>query len=371
MSDQKSAFFLPDGTYLLSHSVGRPLKAAKAGFEQDYWQPWCQSGREPWGDWLSAVEGFRTALGKLFDGNARDFCPQVNLSSALTKLVLSHPRLKASGARILMCEEDFPSMGFALQQALPHARLEFIPAGVDITDANAWEAYLTPGLDLVFISHAFSNLGALSPVEALVPRCRELGILTLVDVAQSAGAVPLSVTGLAPDFLIGSAVKWLCSGPGAAYLWVHPERLAECEPVDVGWFSHENPFEFNIHDFRYHPSALRFWGGTPSVAPYVIGAHSIGWFASLGADKVRAHNQALISMLYDGLHQYGAGPSQAQSRSGTAILQFGDSTAAVMAALNQASISVDNRRYGMRVSPHLYNDEADIQRFIACVRGAL
>lgn len=376
--DYKSQFYLPGGSYLLNHSVGRPLKAARAGFEQDFWQPWCDSGREPWGDWLGGIEGFRAALASLFDANKEDFCPQTNLSSALTKLLMSHPRLNRVGARVLMCEEDFPSMGFAVQQALPEARLSFIPQGADITDANVWQQHIDAGLELVFISHAFSNLGALAPIKELVPYCRELGVMTLVDVAQSAGVVPLSLSELAPDFLIGSSVKWLCGGPGAAYLWVHPERLDECEPVDVGWFSHENPFEFDIHHFKYHPSALRFWGGTPSVAPFVLAAHSINWFAKLEKGLLRQHNQALVSMLYDELHQAGAISSAvrspgsgiaAHSRSGTAILNFAEHNEAVIAALTQTNISVDKRRYGLRVSPHLYNDVEDIARFIACVKA--
>ncbi|MBT1445270.1 aminotransferase class V-fold PLP-dependent enzyme [Shewanella sp. JM162201] len=382
--DYKSQFYLPEGRYLLNHSVGRPLLSAKAGFEADFWRPWCDSGREPWGHWLNAIEAFREALARLFDGDKADFCPQVNLSSALTKLLMSHPRLNRVGARVLMCEEDFPSMGFAVQKALPKAQIRFIPQGQDLTDANVWQQYLDAELDLVFISHAFSNLGVLAPVADIVGRCRELGVLSLVDVAQSAGVVPLSLTELAPDFLIGSSVKWLCGGPGAAYLWVNPVRINECEPIDVGWFSHENPFEFNIHHFQSHPSALKFWGGTPSVAPFVLASHSINWFANLGEKYVRAHNQALVSMLYDLMHQYGASDSAvsstsklmvstvpAERRSGTAILDFGDDNDVVMARLSEANISVDKRRYGLRVSPHLYNDGADIAAFIDCVQGAL
>ncbi|WP_372871237.1 aminotransferase class V-fold PLP-dependent enzyme [Shewanella sp.] len=369
--DYKSQFYLPDGSYLLNHSVGRPIKVAREGFERDFWQPWCASGREPWGDWLGGIDRFRSALASLFDGHKDDFCPQTNLSSALTKLLMSHPRLGRSGARVLMCEEDFPSMGFALQKALPEAKLSFIPQGADITDANVWQQHINAGLDLVFISHAFSNLGALAPVTELVPYCRELGVMTLVDVAQSAGVVPLSLATLCPDFMIGSSVKWLCGGPGAAYLWVNPKRISECEPVDVGWFSHENPFEFDIHHFKSHPTALKFWGGTPSVAPFVLASHSIDWFAALGSEQVRAHNQALVSRLYDGLHQYGANDFATECRSGTAILDFGDKNDVVMAGLAEASISVDKRRYGLRVSPHLYNDAGDIGRFIECVRACL
>ena len=65
------------------------------------------------------------------------------------------------------------------------------------------------------------------------------------------------------------------------------KRLSSCNPKDVGWFSHENPFEFDIHNFRYHDSALKFWGGTPVVAPFAIATNSINYFTNIGIKKYK------------------------------------------------------------------------------------
>lgn len=365
MRDYQRDFILPEQAYLLSHSVGRPLASARTAFEQAYFSPWQDSGREPWGDWLAGIEGFRGALAKLFHANIDDFCPQSNLSSALVKLLMSHPRLSHSPV-ILMAEQDFPSMGFAVQQALPNARVRFIPNSVDLTDANQWQSWLTADVDLVFISHVYSNTGECAPVVELAELARRLNVLSLVDIAQSAGVIPLNLTQLNADFVIGSSVKWLCGGPGAGYLWVNPQRTHECTPKDVGWFSHENPFEFDIHHFKYHPGALRFWGGTPSVAPFLLAAHSIEYFAGLGVETVRAHNQSLLDMLHQHIPELMVSPTPQDKRSGTGIISTQDN-AALLGLLSEAGFSLDLRRAGLRVSPHIYTGREDMERLIECI----
>lgn len=368
----KHDFTLSSGCYLLNHSVGRGLKSSQADFNQHFFAPWQGSNKEPWQQWLASIERFTGALSKLFNSPVENFCPQANLSSSLTKIIMAYPRLQKANCKVLMAESDFPSMGFAMQKALPDsATIDFITSDADLSDAKVWQKHLSADYDLVFISHAYSNTGQQAPLESIVTCAKQHNVLTLLDVAQSAGVLALDLTALQPDFMIGSSVKWLCGGSGAAYLWVNPAKLQQCEPQDVGWFSHQSPFEFDIHHFDYHDSALRFWGGTPSVAPFVIAGHSIDYFARLGVDKVRAHNIALLDKLSGAFATFLISPSETHKRSGTAILNFGKQQKAVLKALEKADISVDARAYGIRVSPHIYNDLADIENFIAVIKSVI
>ncbi|MGS0728862.1 aminotransferase class V-fold PLP-dependent enzyme, partial [Shewanella sp. 0m-11] len=93
MQSFKDDFSLAPGSYLLNHSVGRPLKDAEQAFSKQFFAPWQTSGKEPWHDWLQVIEQFSQGLAKLFNARVEEFCPQVNLSSALTKLVMSLERL--------------------------------------------------------------------------------------------------------------------------------------------------------------------------------------------------------------------------------------------------------------------------------------
>lgn len=372
VKNYKADFCLPEqGCYLLNHSVGRPLKTAQQVFEDKFFSPWQTQSTEPWQQWLSSIEIFQSALGQLFNHAPENFCPQANLSSALCKLVMSHPRLTKTSARVLMSEQDFPSMGFALSHALPECEIIFIPKDLDITSFDVWNSYISEDIDLVFISQVYSNSGQQAPIQSVVDKTKQLGVLSLIDVAQSAGIIPLDLTETAADFMIGSSVKWLCSGPGAAYLWVHPSHIEDCKPKDVGWFSHDNPFEFDIHDFRYHQGALRFWGGTPSVAPFILAAHGISYANQIPSGLARQHNVHLLTLLGKAFAEQLVSPMAANKCSGTAILQFGDAQSVVLKALKTAHIGVDARSLGIRVSPHIYNDEDDIANLIEVINKAI
>ncbi|MFC3034535.1 aminotransferase class V-fold PLP-dependent enzyme [Pseudoalteromonas fenneropenaei] len=359
-------FHLPQGHYLLNHSVGRPLKSLAAHLQQHYFTPWCEGAVEPWGTWLQGVDDFRTQLAILFDSDARLFCPQTNLSSGLTKLLQSLP---AGKLNILMSEADFPSMGFVMQHARDDIAQRFIAKTEDMSDPEVWLAHLDDSLDWVFVSQVYSNTGQQAPLAAICTRAKQLGIRVIVDVAQAAGVLPLSLLQLQPDALLGSSVKWLCGGPGAAYLWVCDALLAECQPKDVGWFSHANPFEFDIHHFAYHPDALRFWGGTPSVQSYISAAHAIAYFNQLGVAQVRAHNWQLLTDLHQALGDWVVSPREQNRASGTAIVNLPQGNQALLKALKAAQIAVDERALGIRISPHIYNSAADIAALVAVVNG--
>jgi selenocysteine lyase/cysteine desulfurase len=368
----KNDFALSKGVYLLNHSVGRPLNTAQQAFSKNFFSPWQHSNDEPWQNWLGIIDQFTSGLAKLFNARESEFCPQVNLSSSLTKIIMSLDKLQEKNCVVLLSENDFPSIGFALQKALPKScELRFIPTHLDMSCANVWDEYLTNDVDLALISHAYSNSGQLAPLSDIIPMAKLRGILTIIDVAQSAGVVPVDLSALKPDFMIGSSVKWLCGGPGAAYLWINTDHIQTCQPKDVGWFSHDNPFEFDIHDFRFHDSALKFWGGTPSIAPYAIAEHSINYFAKIGSQAIREHNQQLMNLIADEFPDKIISPIEPLRRSGTIILNFGKQQDAILRALNDNNITLDCRSLGLRISPHIYNEASDINQLLSVIKASI
>jgi selenocysteine lyase/cysteine desulfurase len=318
---------------------------------------------------LEAVAGFRSALSRLLNSPAENFCPQVNLSSALTKILQSLP-LNGPRDTIVYTEEDFPSIGFVLQQARRFGyRLRAIPSSTETTDAAQWDSALDESTALVMVTHVHSNTGRQVPVENITRNARERGVISVVDIAQSAGCIPIDLQAWSADFVIGSCVKWLCGGPGAGFLWVRPELQVACEPIDVGWFSHENPFEFDIHDFRYAGNADRFWGGTPSVQPFVVAANSIHTICDIGVQTIRSHNLALTQRLIDALPPASvATPTPAEQRGGTLVIGL-DKTALEAAAkrLEASKVLFDLRPTGIRLSPHIYNDASEIDVAAQCL----
>jgi len=349
-----TAFLTPGpGPYVLTHSVGCLPRTARDALEAGYLEPWAADGGHAWPAWLERIDAFRAALARLFGGAPADYCPQSNLSSGLAK-VLSALRPDPHRPTLLAADESFPSLGFVLDRATRRGwRMRLAPHRPD--DLDAWTEALTGDVRAVLVTHVHSNSGRVAPVAAIARLCAQRDILCVVDVAQSAGILPLDFPALGADVVLGSCVKWLCGGPGAGFLWARPELVTRLEPDDVGWFSHADPFEMDIHSFRYAPDARRFWGGTPSVASYVVAAASLGVIHELGVESILAHNRRLIAAFSDALPDEWRARLPAWPTGGTLCIPLGERQPAITAALSARGVQYDCRGDVVRISFHACN----------------
>lgn len=165
-------FNKPLGPYFLSHSVGLLPVTARAALEDAFFVPWAAGDADVWLAWLAALDMFRETLAPVIGAKAQDICPQTNVSSALSKVLFSLP-VESGRTKIVLCEEDFPTVGFVIAQA---ERLGltpvFIKGGPSLADAEAWDAAYREDVHLVHITHVFSNLGLKTPVAEIVARAR-------------------------------------------------------------------------------------------------------------------------------------------------------------------------------------------------------
>ena len=99
---------------------------------------------------------------------------------------------------------------------------------------------------VVAFSHVLFRTSYIMDAAAIARRAREVGATVVLDAYQSAGIVPLDVAALGVDFAVGGCLKWLCGGPGAAFLYTRPDRLKTARPSVTGWLSHSSPFAFDI-----------------------------------------------------------------------------------------------------------------------------
>lgn len=348
----------------MTHSVGCLPKRCHEALQQTLFEPWKSQGGDAWNSWLTVIERFRESLAGFLGGRAVDYCPQANLSSGLAKLLAALP--KPTSRKVLLAAEDsFPSLAFALQGAAKFGfETQLIPRLHDPSVVASWAQALTADVAAALVTHVHSNTGVVAPVAEIAALCRERGIFCIVDIAQSAGILPLSVAEFAADAVLGSCVKWLCGGPGAGFMWINPARVQDLLPTDVGWFSHADPFEFDVHSFRYAPDARRFWGGTPSIAPYAIAAESVRVLAGIGIRDIRAHNSQLIEGFRTELPRRWRSEIDAARIGGTICLPLGGALDEVRRALQANAVRVDYRGAAVRLSFHIYNT-AEEAAFIA------
>jgi kynureninase len=365
-------FYLPGtGPYCLTHSVGCLPRPSVEAIHREYLKPWQLSGGDAWDSWLSVIKKFKEQLARLLGGHADDYCPQSNLSSGLAKLLPALPR--AGGRQVLLAAEDsFPSLAFVLQRAEPIGfQLRLIGRRHDPANANVWAEALSHDVAAVLVTHAHSNTGVVAPVAKIASLCRERGILCIADVAQSAGILPVSVADFGADIVLGSCVKWLCGGPGAGFMWISPALIQHLEPPDVGWFSHADPFEFDVHSFKFAADARRFWGGTPSIAPYAIAAQSMQVLTEIGISALRAHNIQLMQVFRDGLAPAWRARIDLERAGGTICLHLGDALPDAVRALRDNAARFDCRGPVLRLSFHIYNTAAEAALVARCLSGKI
>ncbi|MFZ9035326.1 MAG: aminotransferase class V-fold PLP-dependent enzyme [Francisellaceae bacterium] len=363
-----AAISTPESIYLLNHSVGLAPENTAIALAKQFFSPWSTADESIWSNWLGGIEKFKAELAQLLNGKPCDFCPQTNLSSGLTKILYSLP-FSATKKTILLSEQDFPSMAFVCQMTKRFGfDTRFIPKDEDLNDETTWAHFLDDTIGVVLITHVLSNTSQVLPVQKITSLCQQHKVYSIVDIAQSVGILPIDIDDFNADFILGSSVKWLCGGPGAAFLWVNPKLIDQCQPVDVGWFSHENPFEFDPHRFQYATDASRFWGGTPSIAPFIIAANSIEYINTIGIEAIRRHNLRLTQPIIDRLSDHNLmSPRPEDQRGGTVVIDMKENQPYFIEALNVKNIKFDQRETGIRLSPHIYNSESEVAILLSCI----
>lgn len=353
----RDVFEVPE-RYFLSHSVGCLPKSSQKAMSDHYFKPWGQSGGNAWPDWLSILEDYRSKIGEMLGVSSEGMCPQINVSSALTKILYSLPR-QASRNVILLSPHDFPTNGFVFKQAERSGyKLKFVEG--DITDPQVWNRAFDSATAIVHITHALSNTSHLLPVKEICEMARQKEVVSIVDIAQSVGVVPIDLIDWKADFAIGTGVKFLCCGPGACFLYASKQMLENCTPVDVGWFSHENPFEMDIHDFRYADDAMKFFGGTPSPAPFILANESLSLLQHIGHQSIYETIQTSLSVLIEGLPKAILKSPQDDHARGATLVVTPPNRDRLREALKVQNILHDERAEGFRFSIHAYTSSSDL-----------
>ncbi|HZT54513.1 MAG TPA: aminotransferase class V-fold PLP-dependent enzyme, partial [Gaiellaceae bacterium] len=195
-----------------------------------------------------------------------------------------------------------------------------------------------------------------------------VGAHVVLDCYQSAGVVPLDLTALEVDFAVGGSVKWLCGGPGAAWLYVRPDLADRLEPTLVGWQGHARPFAFEP-ELEYAAGARRFLTGTPNVPALYAATAGYDVIEEVGVAGIRERSLALTQLAIDLCDEAGlevASPRDPDRRGGTVTVSTPDH-AAVHRELGERGIVCDFRpgpAGGVRLGPHFYTTEDEVRHAV-------
>jgi selenocysteine lyase/cysteine desulfurase len=227
----------------------------------------------------------------------------------------------------------------------------------------------------VAVSHVEYFNGFRNDLRALSEIAHEHGAYLIVDAIQSAGAVRIDVKRDDVDFLTAACYKWLLGPPGAGYLYVKEELIEKSEPPFVGWRS-VKPEVFETIDFweiwklRLSETASRFEVGSPSFISLVGVTEALKLLLNVGMENVERRILMLTGRLREAVENLGLKlqtPEEQQYRSGIVNFKIAEPEE-VADNLGSKGIVVSARAHGIRVSPHFYNTEEEIDRLIDEIR---
>ncbi|MCW2949118.1 MAG: Kynureninase, partial [Thermoleophilia bacterium] len=357
---------LSDTTYLVSHSLG--AMPASVGEElQQYATAWATRGIRAWADgWWDMPLAVGDELAPILGAPARTVAMHQNVS-VCQSLVLSCLQPTATRNRIVYSDLEFPSVMYVYEAHARDGSLEIVrvPSGDGMTvPVEEMIAAIDERTLLVPISHVLFKSAFVQDIRAIVERAHEVGALVLLDTYQSAGTVPVDVTALDVDFATGGSVKWLCGGPGAGYLYVHPRWHDVLEPKVTGWMAHAAPFAFEAQQ-RYAEGIARFLHGSPCIPALYAARSGYRIINEVGTDAIRAaslvRTERLIE-LADAADIVVTSPREPERRGGTVTLSVPDDAGgAIVAELERRGVLVDFRPgAGIRMSPHFYTLDSEV-----------
>jgi kynureninase len=203
---------------------------------------------------------------------------------------------------------------------------------------------------------------------------RERGALSFVDDYHGIGVIPLDLHDLGCDLYAAGTLKFLCGGPGCAFLYARRDLLPELEPAVTGWFAGEDPFGFDEGHLNYHPSARRLEHGTPPAPVFYIAQGGIDVIAEVGVERIRRRQWELqdrVIALADEAGLEVRTPRVRHERGGVVNVRVGQDAERICHALLARDVCTDHRGDGLRISPHFFNDEDDIDRCFEALRAVL
>ncbi|MDX1675921.1 MAG: aminotransferase class V-fold PLP-dependent enzyme, partial [Longimicrobiales bacterium] len=268
--------------------------------------------------------------------------------------------------RVVVSELDFPTQAYQWMNR-PDVAVARIPSDDGATIAlDRWADAVDDRTALVATSHVFFTTGAIQDIRALAGIAHDHGALCLIDGYHASGQVPTDVKDADVDFYTTGPLKWLLGGPGLAYTYVRGDLVPDLEPTITGWFGAADQFDFDITRYEPKADARRFELGTPALHTVhtALGGQEI--IDEIGVAAIRERNRSLTERLVERADAAGFTMNlapDADARSAIVMIEHPDPHAAVD-ALAGAGIIVDARPGYVRVSPHFYNTEDEIDRFV-------
>jgi len=366
---------LREAVYLISNSLGAMPRSVFESLHE-YAAIWAARGVRAWVDsWWEMPVRMGDLLAPILGSGPGDISFHQNVTLA-EAVVMSCFDFNGARNKIVTTSMDFPSVIYLCRaQGSRGADVCVVESEDGITvELERLLAAIDERTILVPISHVLFKSACIMDARAIIRRAHEVGAHVVLDVYQSAGTIPVDVKDLAADFVIGGCLKWLCGGPGAAFLYVRPDLRSMLEPRLTGWMAHRDSFAFETGTIRYREDAFRFLNGTPHIPCLYAARPGLEIIGNIGIGPIREKSVRQISRLAALAEEQGfpvTAPRSPDDRGGTLAVNPPHAYE-VSRELLRRNMLVDYRPgAGIRISPHFYTTDEELDIVIREIRSIL
>lgn len=359
---------LERSTYLVSNSLGAMPRGVPDRLAE-YVDQWSELGVRAWANgWWEMPVAVGDEIAPLIGAGKGEVVMLPNVTIAQTS-VLSAMDYSGDRNKIVMTGLDFPSVRYVYDELATRLGAHIVVVESDdqigIDTQKVLDA-IDERTKLVAISHVLFRSAFIMDAAAICARAREVGALVSLDAFHSVGVIHVDVKALGVDFLTGGVLKWLCGGPGGAFLYVSPEATKSLSPSFTGWQAHERPFAFES-EMHYANDISRWLNGTPPIPALFAAIEGPRIVRRAGVDQIRAKSIRQTTRLIELADARGykvTAPRSAEQRGGTVAFDVPHSYGVAQALLAN-NVVVDYRpNAGIRVGPHFYTTDEELERVV-------
>jgi cysteine desulfurase / selenocysteine lyase len=356
----------------LDHAAVAPLPAPAVAALRDYAESLASNGVAAVKQWLDRIARVRSLAARLINAPSPDdvYCVP-NTTHGIGVVAEGFPW--QPGDNVVLAAEEYPANQYPwMNLAARGVEVRSVPSRGSRVAIDDLRAAMTDRTRVLTVSSVEFASGFRNDLDALGELCRERGVFFFVDAIQSLGVFPLDVRKTPVDALSADGHKWLLGPEGAGIGYVRREWVERLHPIGVGAFSVVRPFEFSTIDFTLKPHAGRWEGGAYNVPGITALGASLEVLLDAGIDNVERRVIALTDYLCDKAASLGwrvFSSREPGEKSGIVSLIHPTLPAGeVLKRCRAAGVIVNNRADRVRVSPHAYNTEAEIDRFLEAKR---
>jgi kynureninase len=365
-------------TYLISASLG-PLSRRSRALAEEHLDLWGRLGPEEL--WLDhafpRLQQCREQFAALIGADPDEVAIVPSVSSGLSSIASCLDF--AARPKVVLSAMDFPTNHYVWRaQERAGAKLDVVPSpdGIRI-EAEDVVGRVDDQTAIVNTNRVLFESSWIMDLPAIVEAAHSTGAYVVADDFHGSGVVTLDVHSLGIDFLVSGALKWLCGGQGIAFLYCRRDLVEQMEPRVVGWFGTVDPFDFDRSGLRLRPDARRFEAGTYALPQAWTAAGGMGIILEVGVDTIRARNQELTRGIIARADEAGLEvltPRADTQRGGLVRVRVPggrESAERMLHALFERDVVLDQRGDALRISPHFFNDENDLDRCFEVIRELL